>query len=112
MLQRKLPASDWKTYKKFQDAIDLGKETYVQLARARSTVPESGVSAAGGSSSGKGGESASSISAVPGSSGESSHAAAAKLLSDARNASQRKDFPAAQALVDQAKQIDSSLTGI
>jgi tetratricopeptide (TPR) repeat protein len=34
VLQDKIPVSDWKTYKKFADAVGLGNEVYVQLRRA------------------------------------------------------------------------------
>lgn len=34
VLQQKIPATEWKAYKKWTDAIDLGDEPYVQLRRA------------------------------------------------------------------------------
>jgi tetratricopeptide (TPR) repeat protein len=33
VLKQKVPISDWKTYKKWADDVDLGNETYVQLVR-------------------------------------------------------------------------------
>lgn len=35
VLQNKVPVADWKTYKKFADAIGLGNEAYVQLRRSK-----------------------------------------------------------------------------
>jgi len=40
ILQRKVPASDWKIYKKWGDAIGLGLENYVQLKRVGGPRPE------------------------------------------------------------------------
>ena len=39
VLKDKVPAADWKSYKKFGDAIGLGNETYVQLRRAGGEKP-------------------------------------------------------------------------
>ncbi|HZQ43789.1 MAG TPA: DUF3857 domain-containing protein [Acidobacteriaceae bacterium] len=39
VLENKIPVTDWKTYKKFADAVGVGTENYVQLRRAGGEKP-------------------------------------------------------------------------
>ncbi len=74
VLQEKVPASDWKTYKKFADAVGVGNEMYVQLHRAN-------------------GESSATVSAG------NSDARVQELLNRLDSAYQRKDAQAMEALL-------------
>ena len=51
VLQTKVPVTDWKSYKKFADAIGAGQETYVQLHRS---VGDKSTAASSSSNSGNG----------------------------------------------------------
>ncbi len=85
VLQKKVPVSDWKRYKKWVDAVNLGTEQYVQLTRKETGEPskaETGGNSDHTSSEGEG---------------------AAKLIDDARQAIQRNDLAEAKSLLDSAR---------
>ena len=84
---RYLPAGDWKPYKKWTDSIHLGQEMFIELVRSGSDV-----SAASTSSS----------------QAATSNAAAAKLVQQANDALQKRDFSTASQYLDQAKELNAT----
>ncbi len=89
VLQDKVPVADWKSYKKWADAADLGNEQYVQLItneqKSATDTKGSGSQAA---------------------SGVSDNEAAAKLVSSAYSAIQNHSLDTAQSMLDQAKALN------
>lgn len=96
VLKEKVPVSEWKTYKKFTDAISLGNETYVQLRRANGTYLASTPTV----------PSAAAGDATNTMTGADTKAAPEALLRQAATALQRLDLATAQSLLDQAKSIN------
>ena len=89
VLQQKVPATEWKTYKKFTDAISLGNETYIQLRRAN------------GSSLAEPDDSKKKLEAAP----ADADAKPAVLIQEAIAAAQSTDIARARQLLDKAKAI-------
>jgi tetratricopeptide (TPR) repeat protein len=90
VLQAKVPAEDWKAYKKWQDAVGLGLENYVQLTRKGVRAPTSGKDKAAAGS--------------PATS--ESNPEAEKLITQAGQAIQKLDSDKARKLLDQAAGIN------
>jgi tetratricopeptide (TPR) repeat protein len=88
VLKPRVPLSDWKTYSKWAEEADIGSEPYVQLARA---VAPTGVK-------GKGSKS---VIAVTGSDGD-----AGALVKEASTDLARRDFGAAEAALNKAKELN------
>ncbi len=89
VLQENVPVTDWKSYKKWADAADLGNEQYVQLIRneQKTTSEEKGpVSAA--------------------ENGPVNNAQAAKLITSAQEAIQNHNLDRAQSMLDLAKALN------
>jgi tetratricopeptide (TPR) repeat protein len=86
VLQEKVPIADWKAYKKFADAADLGNEKFIQLT-GKGTK-----SAAGDAAS----------SSSPSNDKEETHT----LIQAAGSALQRRDLDEARSLLDDAKRIN------
>jgi len=84
VLQERVPVSDWKTYKKWQDAVSLGNETYIQL---RGPV---------GAGAGKSATAAAPV----------SNEQAAKLVSDASTAIDRQNLAQGEKMLDAAKSLN------
>jgi len=91
VLQRKVPATDWKAYKKWQDAVGQGNWGYVQLTRPR----------------GKGASTNAGETADKGESEAGFNADAGKLIEQAMLALQKFDDGSASSLLDQAKKLNS-----
>jgi hypothetical protein len=97
VLQPKLPASEWKTYKKFQDAASLGLENYIQLVRGGK-----GNTTGQGSGAGQGDAAAS-----PPADESSATRSAQKLIEHAMLAlQQRNDATTAESDLAQAKKLN------
>ena len=90
VLQDKVPVADWKTYKKFADAVGVGKENYVQLQ---------GAGVAELMTTLKGGEPSSTVKYV-------SNPKAEALVRQANDAMNERDYSAAATLLEEAKQLN------
>jgi tetratricopeptide (TPR) repeat protein/transglutaminase-like putative cysteine protease len=86
VLQDKVPVSDWKSYKKWADAIDLGNEQYVQLTSMSKA------------SEGAGSTESTTVTV--------NNAEAQKLIQDAWKAVQQRDFDTARTKLDSAKKLN------
>ena len=89
VLQQKIPAADWKSYKKFADAIDLGNEQYVMLTRGPGD-------AAAASAAGAGKEATA----------DSSNPQAAALIQQAVTALQKMDDATGSTLLERARKLN------
>ena len=86
VLAQHVPQAEWKQYSKFAEAVDLGNDTYIVLARAP-------------------GEKAAAVEAP-------AEAGAPELTRDALTAIQEKDFQTAEKLLTRAQAEDPNLAGI
>jgi tetratricopeptide (TPR) repeat protein len=89
ILQPKVAAADWKSYKKFADAISLGSDSYVMLQRGAADKADT--------SAGDGGKAAGA---------SSSNAEAAELIRQAITALQKMDDSNGAALLERAKKLN------
>ena len=90
VLQEKVPVSDWKTYKRFADAVGVGKENYVQLQ---------GAGVAELMTTLKGATPPSAVKSV-------SNPKAEALVRQANDAMNKRDYSAAATLLEEAKQLN------
>ncbi len=98
VLQQKVPADQWNAYKKWQDAVSLGNDTFVQLTHT-------GTSAATSTDTKQ----------APGSeppAATPSSEEAAKLIQQAWQAIRTMDAATASSLLDQAKALNPEQTGL
>jgi tetratricopeptide (TPR) repeat protein len=89
ILNQKVPVSDWKTYKKWADAVDLGNEKYIQLVRHDQKGEEKKPEANGSENA------------------KASPSDAQTLVSSAYDDLQQRNFEKARTLLDKAKSINS-----
>ncbi len=92
VLKESVPQADWKSYKKWADEADLGKEEYVQLTRPG--TKESAMNIVGG------------LGAAPDLNGMLKSGEAAGLVKDAYEAVQNGNFKTAKSKLDEAKEIN------
>jgi tetratricopeptide (TPR) repeat protein len=92
ILQRKVPAEQWKVYKKWQDAIGLENEAFVQL-----------IHTGGGEAPHKAGDKADSAGAPAGTAYDPK---AGKLIDQAMQALRKLDDGSASSLLDQARDLN------
>ena len=97
VLKDKVPVANWKEYKKFGDAANLGLENYVQLVHFEAAGADDVTkdSPAGGSGHGSGTAST-----------KASDPAAAKLIGQAMKSLQQMDTKSAREQLDEAKSIN------
>jgi tetratricopeptide (TPR) repeat protein len=96
VLVEKVPVADWKAYKKWTDAANVGNEQYVQLTRAKADA---------GEEKPKKNEEVAKAEAGPLTARESNERAG-KLVTDAYTALQNKDRKSAEAMLDEAKGLN------
>ncbi|MGC1782680.1 MAG: DUF3857 domain-containing protein [Acidobacteriaceae bacterium] len=94
VLKETVPVADWKSYKKWTDAVSLGNEQYIQLTNT-------GDAASAGKSSEK----------IP-LPAAASNAEAAKLVYSAYMAAQQHDLDTAGSMLDQAKSLNAEQQGL
>jgi tetratricopeptide (TPR) repeat protein len=92
VLKESVPQADWKSYKKWADEADLGKEEYVQLTRPG--TKQSAMNIVGG------------IGAAPDLNGMLKSGEAAGLVKDAYEAVQAGDFKTAKSKLDEARELN------
>ncbi len=91
VLQDKVPVSDWKTYSKWAEKVDLGDEQFIQLVRV---------------AGGKGNKASASAGNGEGTTAPASNEDAGKLVTSAYNAIQQQKLSDAESLLDQAKELN------
>jgi tetratricopeptide (TPR) repeat protein len=97
VLKEQVPVADWKSYKKWSDDADLAHEQWIQLVTneqkaeiEKKLLPNKATKAA------------------PWESYTAANTQAAKLVSSAHDAIERKEFASAKSMLDQAKDLNSS----
>jgi tetratricopeptide (TPR) repeat protein len=105
VLVARVPQAEWKDYSKFAEKADLGNEEYIQLNRGGAKNAFSLPDVDATKELAKGGDSVEM-------SASDKNAEAMRLMQDAFQLLQSKDFSAAQPLLDKAKSLNAQQTGL